>query len=92
LSKKSVPLPAPTSWVRRLPEGEPPVDVLLVCKCFPVEVAEDEVPVYMFCLGFYSDKLKVFLDLDERALEEAYELTAYAILQDEDGNTIPIIA
>jgi hypothetical protein len=57
----------------------------------PLFLNEDEEPAYMFSLGYYSEHLLIFLDLDEHAIEESYEILAYTILQDEDGDTIPIV-
>lgn len=89
MSKRNL-LPAPTSWINRTPEGEPPDGVLLLIKSWPRDVGEDEIAIAAVGVGYYSKRLHGLLSLDQMAIEEDNEVECYHIITDVDGKTIPV--
>jgi len=82
--------PTPTYWVKRTPDGEPPAGVLLLLKLWPENVDEDEVMVANMEVGYWSNKLHVFLSMNQMAYEEDFKVEAYHIITDLDGKTVPL--
>lgn len=81
-------LPAPITWIS-LEDSEPPIDtwLLLYAEIDPEEMFFTPPPV--MC-GWYSSKVKCFLDEKYLCLSEHFNITHYAIATGADGRPINI--
>lgn len=78
-------LPVPTHWIRRVPDGDPPGETLLLMQAYD---GEHENPIVE--LGYWSSKLNQFLSLESQAIEENFKVHSYHIVHDEDGEPYAI--
>lgn len=73
--------PQPTHWQTKTPEGDPPTGVLLLL------LATDNDPENkpIVDLGYFSHKLHQFITIDGNAIEENFQVYAYHIVHDVNG-------
>jgi hypothetical protein len=84
-------MPVPTHWTKRTPEGPPKAGVLLLLKGERIITdGEDFETQPIVELGYWSDKVNAYVTLDSMAFEEQFDLVAFHIVHDLDGEPYDI--
>jgi len=84
MPRKQPSLPTPTYWVEKTPDGIPPSGALLLIRGFRNFEDEEETSLFI-TLGIYSDRLQIFLDETDTAIEQGATVTHYHLVHHPDG-------
>lgn len=76
--------PTPTFWIEKTPDGIPPAGVLLWL--YGTRDSDEYESGVFIISGFYSDKLGLFLNSENIAIEEDSTVTHYHIVHTPDGD------
>lgn len=83
--KKEPLTPVPTHWLKHVPDGDPPPNVLLLIQAYD---EEEERPIVE--LGYWSNKVNQILSLEGNAIEEHFKIYSYHIVHDSEGKPFEI--
>ena len=93
-TKKKSLIPTPTDWEDVSSDEKkpaPPSDLLLLVRCVPRVEGEQELEFYQ--LAYYSERLRVFLEVSNlECLDAMFYVTHYHVVSGPDGATIKLVS